>query len=503
MSYSQLVWFKKDLRIKDHSPLYQATKNGKCLCLFVYEDEIINSDDFDTRHFNFLNQSLIDLRKKLRQLGSNLIVRRGECVETLRKLHDEHPFETIWAHQETGNWISYQRDLRVLSWAKETGIQYKEFYQNGVIRKLNTRDGWSRIWNQRMNEKIIATPSSIHSPNNIDYGEILSPSDFDLNSTSNSKGLLGGETHAKQCLETFLSDRGKNYQKEMSSPVTAFDSCSRMSSYLTFGNISIKEVYQTSKERADQIRLNKSKSNPEDKGWLKSLSSFQSRLRWHCHFIQKLEDEPEIEHQNINKAYDGLREESFNSEYYEAWLKGQTGYPIIDACMRALKDGGWINFRMRAMLVSFTSYHLWLHWKKPAIELARLFTDYEPGIHYSQIQMQAGVTGINTVRIYSPIKQVTDQDPQGIFIKSYLPELNSVPDHHLAEPHKMTQLEQSMYGCVIGKNYPHPIVNHAEAYKTARDRIHSIKKLKSTKEVSKKVFLKHGSRKSNRRPVRS
>ncbi|MGB1760605.1 MAG: deoxyribodipyrimidine photo-lyase/cryptochrome family protein [Verrucomicrobiales bacterium] len=503
MSYSQLVWFKKDLRIKDHSPLYQAAKKGKCLCLFIYEDDLINADDFDTRHFNFLNQSLIDLRKKLKGLGGNLIIRRGECVEVLRKLHDEHPFETIWAHQETGNWISYQRDLRVLSWAKERGIQYKEFYQSGVVRKLHTRDGWSRIWNQRMNEKIIPAPSSIHSPAKIDSGEILSPSDFDLNSTTNTKGLLGGETHAKQCLETFLSDRGKNYQKEMSSPVTAFDSCSRMSSYLTFGNISIKEVYQASKERANHVRKNKSKSNPEDKGWLKSLSSFQSRLRWHCHFIQKLEDEPEIEHQNINKAYDGLREESFNSKYYEAWLNGQTGYPLIDACMRALKDGGWINFRMRAMLVSFTSYHLWLHWKKPAIELARLFTDYEPGIHYSQIQMQAGVTGINTVRIYSPIKQVTDQDPQGIFIKSYLPELNSVPDHHLAEPHKMTQLEQSMYGCVIGKNYPHPIVNHAEAYKTARDRIHSIKKLKSTKEESKKVFLKHGSRKSNRRPVRA
>ncbi len=502
MSYSQLVWFKKDLRIKDHSPLYQASKKRNCICLFIYDEETIHTDDFDTRHFNFLNQSLIDLRKKLNELGSNLIIRRGKCVEVFRELHNKHPFDTIWAHQETGNWISYQRDLKVLSWAKETGIQYREFYQNGVVRKLHTRDGWSRIWNQRMNEKIIPTPSSIHSPKNIDCGQILKPSEFNLNSTTNTKELVGGESHARQCLETFLRERGKNYQKEMSSPVTAFDSCSRMSSYLTFGNISIKEVYQASKERANQIRSKKSKSNPEDKGWLKSLSSFQSRLRWHCHFIQKLEDEPEIEYQNINRAYDGLREGAFNSEYYEAWLKGQTGYPIIDACMRALKDGGWINFRMRAMLVSFTSYHLWLHWKKPAIELARLFTDYEPGIHYSQIQMQAGVTGINTVRIYSPIKQVIDQDPQGIFIKSYLPELNSIPDHHLAEPHKMTQLEQSMYGCVIGKNYPKPIVDHSEAYRGARDRIYSIKKMKSTKEESKKVFLKHGSRKSNRRPAR-
>ncbi len=300
MNYSQLVWFKKDLRVSDHSPLYQAAGKGNCLCLYIYEDEIINADDFDTRHFNFLNQSLIDLRNKLKELGSDLIIRRGECVEVLRKLHNEHPFETIWAHQETGNWISYHRDLKVLSWAKETGIKYNEFYHNGVVRKLHTRDGWSRIWNQRMNEKIIPTPSSIHSANNIDYGQILKPNDFNLDSTINTKGLLGGETQAKHCLDTFLSDRGKNYQKEMSSPVTAFDSCSRMSSYLTFGNISIKEVYQASKERANQIRKNKSNPHPHERGWLKSLSSFQSRLRWHCHFIQKLEDEPEIENENIN-----------------------------------------------------------------------------------------------------------------------------------------------------------------------------------------------------------
>ena len=114
--------------------------------------------------------------------------------------------------------------------------------------------------------------------------------------------------------------------------------------------------------------------------------------------------------------------------------------------------------------------------------------------------MQAGVTGINTVRIYSPIKQVTDQDPEGIFIKSYVPELNALPDHHLAEPHKMTILEQSMYGCKIGKKYPNPIVDHAEAYKSARDKIHSIKKMASTRQESKKVFIKHGSRRTNRRP---
>ncbi|MDB4640968.1 FAD-binding domain-containing protein, partial [Pirellulaceae bacterium] len=214
------------------------------------------------------------------------------------------------------------------------------------------------------------------------------------------------------------------------------------------------------------------------------------------HFMQKMEDEPSIEFQNMNRAYDGLREDQFNDEYFDAWCQGQTGYPLVDACMRALHQTGWINFRMRAMLVSFASYHLWLHWRKPATYLARLFLDYEPGIHYSQIQMQSGVTGINTVRIYSPIKQVADQDPQGIFIRKYVPELADIPDKHLAEPHQMNAMEQTFYGCKIGVDYPKPIVDHLTQYKMARDRIHQIKKAPQTRAESNKVYLKHGSRKT-------
>ena len=171
-----------------------------------------------------------------------------------------------------------------------------------------------------------------------------------------------------------------------------------------------------------------------------------------------------------------------------------TGYPMVDACMRALHKTGWMNFRMRAMVVSFASYHLWLHWRQPALYLARLFLDYEPGIHYSQIQMQSGVTGINTVRIYSPIKQVADQDPQGIFIRKYLPELEGVPDKHLAEPHKMTTMEQSLFGCRIGKDYPSPLVDHKTAYKVARDRIFAVKKSQAARAEAEKVYQKHGSR---------
>ena len=132
----------------------------------------------------------------------------------------------------------------------------------------------------------------------------------------------------------------------------------------------------------------------------KSLRSFKSRLAWHCHFIQKFYDQPSIEKENMSTSYNGLRENDFNEKYFKAWTDGQTGYPFIDACMRYLKSHGWINFIMRAMLVSFASYQLWLDWRVTSKYLSKYFTDYEPGIHYSQFQMQSGTTGINTLRIY-------------------------------------------------------------------------------------------------------
>jgi deoxyribodipyrimidine photo-lyase len=131
---------------------------------------------------------------------------------------------------------------------------------------------------------------------------------------------------------------------------------------------------------------------------------------------------------------------------------------------------------MRAMLVSFASYQLWLHWRKPAMFLARHFLDYEPGIHFSQVQMQSGTTGINTIRIYSPIKQVLDQDPDGRFIRHYVPELEMVPNEFLAEPHKMPLTLQKERNCIIGNHYPEPIVEHTAAFKLARQRYGDFKK---------------------------
>jgi deoxyribodipyrimidine photo-lyase len=491
----QLVWFKKDLRVFDHKPLSLAAASGEVLCLYVIEPEVIFAEDFDPSHQLFINQCLLDLHKNLTTIGGALLVMRGDLPAVFADLKSKITFEKIWCHEETGNDITYKRDLRVQAWCKANGVVYEEIPQTGVIRRLRNRDGWSKKWFERMGEDLTPTPPRIYAPalpvaSDLQPGEIPSLARIGLPPSTRPGAQIGGEALAQAELQSFLYARGKNYRFEMSSPVTGEKSCSRISPYLTFGAISLRTVYQASVERRKHLL-----AEPGANSWQKSLASFEERLIWHCHFMQKLEDEPEIEFHNMARVYDGLREGEFRQDYFQAWCEGMTGYPMIDACMRALKETGWVNFRMRAMLVSFASFDLWLHWRPTALFLARLFLDYEPGIHYSQFQMQAGTTGINSIRVYSPIKQGLDQDPHGDFIRRYVPELRNVPIEYLHQPELMPPLFQQFHGCIIGQDYPAPIVDHAQASKIAKDKIFALRKTVEANLAADKVFQKHGSRK--------
>lgn len=308
----------------------------------------------------------------------------------------------------------------------------------------------------------------------------------------------GGAGEGWRWLDGFLNERGEDYTRAMSSPVQGAEACSRVSPYLAWGALSVRQVYQASRQRYEEL---KGRPVGESRLWRRSVRSFASRLRWHCHFMQKLEDFPQLDRMPMARAYAGLRVESWREDFYEAWCLGQTGFPMVDACMRSLRQTGWLNFRMRAMLISFSSYHLWLDWRLPGQHLARLFLDYEPGIHWSQVQMQSGTTGINTVRVYSPVKQAFDQDPQGEFIRRWVPELVGVPQNYLAAPWKMPEMEQMFANCRIGKDYPAPLVDHLQAYHDAHQRIHEIRTRPNARHEARQIQAKHGSRKPGQRSL--
>lgn len=497
MRSNQLVWLKRDLRVFDHRPLLEASKRGPCVILYIYEPEVYENEDFAARHLEFINQSLSILADEVAKLGGRVTFLVGEAVAILKNLHDQHGFEAIWSHEETGNAVTFARDKRVKAWARTVGLNWHEFRQFGVVRGLQDRNGWARQWNQMMAAPQVRAPQAIEPVDGVVSRGIQPISEFGMPTLDASRFQAGGTSEGLSLIRSFLRGRGQGYQFEMSSPLTAEESCSRISAHLAYGTVSMRSVAQALKVRRQELRGGARPRSGDT--WRRSMASYDKRLHWHCHFVQKLESQPSLEWQNMARVYDGLREADFDPERFDRWCEGQTGYPLVDACMRFLRHGGWLNFRMRAMIVSFASYHLWLDWRPTSRFLARQFLDYEPGIHYSQMQMQSGTTGINAVRIYSPIKQVADQDPDGIFIKRWVPELMGVPAQHIAQPHLMSFDEQSRYSCRIGTDYPEPLVDHRTAVQQAKKRIYQLRRQKASKEEAKAVFTKHGSRKRPQR----
>jgi deoxyribodipyrimidine photo-lyase len=483
---AHVVWFKRDLRITDHQAFSEAARRGPTVPLYILEPELWQQPDLSHRHYCFLNESLAELNAQLiEHYGTPLVVRCGKASDILQALHDEHSIEALWSHQETWNDWTYRRDQSVQRWARQQNIPWHQPRQFAVVRGRHNRDGWSRQWQALMGQVCLDAPQALQSVATASES-MPAASDLNLHPRRLQATQPGGRSHALALLKSFLHTRGEYYSTEMSSPVTAFDSCSRLSAHIAFGTLSLREIVAACQQRNLAV---KAQARGQKGKWPAALRSFNSRLHWHCHFIQKIEDAPRIEFENFHTAYDSLREKTPDSDRFEAWQNGRTGYPMIDACMRALSATGWINFRMRAMLMSFASYHLWLDWKAPALHLARLFTDYEPGIHYSQCQMQSGTTGINTIRAYNPIKQSMDHDPEGQFIRKWIPEL---ADYSAQSIHQPWVLPHKLNG------YPLPIVDEKLARKQAMQRIYALRRGDGFFNEAQAIVKQHGSRKTVR-----
>lgn len=478
-----ILWLKRDLRVSYNEALIEASKKD-FVCLYIFEPSVSNNYDFEFRHWRFVWQSLKEMEAK----GIKVLKLYGEAYQVFTKLIERYEKIEVFGHMEIGNELTFRRDLDLKALFKQHNIKWSEFKNSAVIRGLKERKTWDKHWISFMLKEIQGDVRFENSilPQELD-SEFELPSELleELEFISPSQ-IRGGESLGQNLLKLFFKEKVSGYWSNLSYPEKSRYTSSQLSAHIAWGTISIRDIYQSCARAREAI---------ENK---KSLDQFMARLKWHCHFIQKLESEPSIEFKNVNSAFDHIRKKK-NKDYIKAWKAGMTGYPLIDAAMRCVEETGYLNFRLRATVVSFLTHLLWQPWQAGSGHLARKFLDYEPGIHFSQFQMQAGTTGINTIRIYNPIKQSLEKDKNADFIKRWVPELRDLPIPFIHEPWKMTEMEHMMHNFTPGETYPLPIVDFSKAYKHAQEELWKIKKSDESRKHNKGILKRHAKRTNYKR----
>jgi deoxyribodipyrimidine photo-lyase len=496
-----IVWLKRDLRTQDHEPLHLAEQaDVPYLIVYLIEPAMLEHPDYALRHLQFQYHSLLDMHKRLQYHHQAVHILYADAVPAFTWLFEQYAVQQLFSYRESGIDLTYTRDKAVTKLCVAQRVAWHQCQRDGILRGIQNRDNWDKQWYVQMHKQLIVnafgrltTPPCPH--------QFIIPSGL-LAQLEHYPTLFqpASERYAWKYLQTFVegetitqetsgatakttAPRGRNYARHISKPTESRTSCARISPYLAWGNLSSRQVYQFVRGSSFAQQYSA------------AAKAMLDRLKWRCHFIQKFEMEVEYEYTCINRGYNSIVFEQ-NESNLAAWKVGMTGFPLVDANMRCLVATGWINFRMRAMVVSFLCHHLFIDWRQGVYHIAQLFLDYEPGIHYPQFQMQAAVTGVNTVRMYNPTKQAHEHDPEGQFIRKWVPELAHLPTSLLFEPWKITAMEQILYQFVPGQHYPMPLVQLEASGARARDALWGHRAEITVKDESKRILKKHTRRTS-------
>ncbi|TQQ83487.1 deoxyribodipyrimidine photo-lyase [Halonotius terrestris] len=458
-----VVWHRRGLRTADHPALTAAVDTAdRVLPLFVFDPTFYRDSGLacDARS-EFLHESLAALDSQYDSLGGGLTYAHGDPVEILSRFRDQG-WQVVASAEPTGRY-GRERDNAA---AAEADVEFVA--GDGLIREAaDTREGWS----DHVEAWFTADQHAVDS-GDADFVTLETPltpdrvaDAYDIDPTK-ERVPRGGREAGRRRLHHF-ADSIRSYPGNISAPSDAEDGTSRLSPYLRFGCLSVREVYQHIDEHAPDCR---------------GKQMFISRLYWNRHYTQKLADWPGWLDTAVNPVMEEFHADNHDPALVDAWKQGQTGYPMVDASMRCLRETGWLNFRMRAMCASFLCDLCQQPWQIGADWFYYHLIDADPAINYTQFQTQAGVVGTNMLRIYNPRKQVRDNDPDGEFIREWVPELRPLPDKFLDQPEKTPLAVQDEYGVDIGDDYPYPIVE----YEAARERIQT--KLEAVRDDARRAL---------------
>ncbi len=475
---SVLVWFRRDLRDNDHVALAEATRRGrKVYCAFVFDRQILDPlRGTADRRVEFIRESLVELDSALKKQGGGLIVRHGFAMDEIPRLARELGVSAVFANRDYEP-AAKERDSTVATMLRVLGIAFETFKDQSVFehpevltaagRPFGVYTPYKNAWLKRLTEedvgcftpapgKFAPAPAPCPAPT-LDGLGFLPTNLLQL-------GIGPGMSGAHRLLDDF-HQRMADYGAARNFP--AVKGVSYLSVHLRFGTISIRELIRAATTAGAQTGDN-------------GAAVWLSELIWRDFYFMILDCFPRVAERAFKAEFDRIEWErgELGDARFEAWCDGTTGYPLVDAAMRQLNSTGYMHNRLRMVAASFLIKDLGIDWRRGEAFFARQLNDFDLSANNGGWQWAAssGCDAQPYFRIFNPVTQSERFDPQGKFIRRYLPELASVPDRFIHAPWRMTAHEQSACAVIIGRDVPAPIVDHDTARRQTLERYAIVKR---------------------------
>ena len=465
MGDTSIMWFRRDLRVRDLPALANAARAEHCVPVFVFDDRLLTKGRFPSgSRAAFMLGCLAELAESLRERGGDLVIREGRPEEEIPKLAKEVGASHVHWTADITPW-SRQRDQRVIDALAEQDVLAHPSRGAYIVddpSEVLTQQGkpysvftpYWRAWHEQPRREAVRAPSAISLPRGLTTGQLPELSELGL-SFDGELGFEPGEAAGRRAMDRFLASGLPEYSASRNRPAGG---SSRLSPYLRWGCVSPLELERKAGKQSG-----------------KGSGSYRRQLAWREFYgsvLQHFPDNVRMEYQERYRKLEWKRK----GKAFDHWREGNTGYPFVDAGMRQLLHEGWMHNRLRLVVGSFLTKDLHLDWRLGEAHFMGHLLDGDMGNNNGGWQWIASV-GTDPApyfqRMFNPMTQQERFDPEGDYVRRWVPELTKVPDKLLSKPWEMSAQQQADSGCVIGEDYPEPIVDHAEERRVAQERYRS------------------------------